>query len=265
MPNVKAGNPENPAVAGRVSVWHRKKGLTSEADWKEFGNIIDPNIAVEIERLAHLSTRRGTRAKDREVISSRSGRLTFKIDELNKSNLQFVFGSKQDAEDDTLAVNEGKIVDNPGGTGTVELGESEISSVIVRSISEEDTEVTYEDGVDYTVDLANGILTVLNTGDLNDATLVPRFHVFFQIEVETQSFEGFDGSEIEGEVKFQCLTPEGLKWAAVAKNTSVRTNGDISIGDGGTWQEMSISIEFLEDTNGELVRIHLPKAEQIND
>jgi hypothetical protein len=254
--NVMSGDPRNPGIAGRVSTWFRQKGLSAAADWSEFGNIIDPNIAVELERLAHMSTRRGTRSKDREIVTSRSARLTFKIDELNLKNLQFAFGSKATPTTDTVDVSEGKIFANPGNGGTINLGEVDIKNVVVRSVSHEGVQTTYVLTTDYTVVLATGILTI-TAGALAVAGTVPEIHIYFEKNVDSKSFEGLDGTEIEGELKFQCLPPDGVQWVAVCKNVSVRQTDSIGIGDGASWQEMEITIEILEDTNGKLVTIHV--------
>jgi hypothetical protein len=260
--NVQTGDPRNPTIAGRVSVWHRIKGSTAAADWKEFGNIIDPNIAAELERLAHFSTRRGTRSKDRELVTSRSARLTFKIDEINLQNLQFAFGSKANPATDTVDISEGKIFPNPGNGLTINLGEVDIKNVIVRSVSLDGAVTTYVSPADYSVVLATGIITIAG-GALANAGTVPEVHVYFEKNVDSKSFEGLDGSEIEGELKFQCLPPEGTQWVAVCKNVSVRQTDSIGIGDGASWQEMEITIEILEDVNGKMVTIHVIKTGEV--
>lgn len=265
--NFRAANPDNYQLPGRVSMWFRKKGSSDEADWKEFGNIIDPSIAPQIERLDHFSQRRGARAKDRSEISSRATQINFSIDELNLHNLQFAFGSIVDPTDDTLEVHDSKTVTNPGGTAPdneVSLGENDITdgSLIVRSSNLED-EVTYTEDTDYTVDYATGILTILPGGALNDAseeTGVPQLHAKYTRNVETQSFTCFDGTEIEGECQFQVLTKAGMQYVLKANRCTVKNNGDFTIGDGQDWQKVALTVDILVDDDGNLVTSH-----KIND
>jgi len=260
--NVKAGAPRNPSIAGRVGVFFKKSGDTK---FKEFGNIIDPAISAEIERLAHYSTRRGIRAKDREEISGRSARLSFTIDEINKSNLQFVFGSKDAAATDSVDVKEGRIWTNPGSGQTITLGDTAIKNVVVTSVSEEGSETTYVVTTDYTVNLTTGVLTIAaNPGALYDASAVPEIHVAYEKACTSKSFAAFTGDEIKGEMYFQNLTPGGPKWVVVATNCTVKNNGDIQIGDGASWTQMGITVEMLEDPQtGKLFKVHVLDAGQL--
>lgn len=261
--NVRSADPRNYQLPGRVSLWFRTNGSSLDADWKELGNIIDPTFAPQIERLDHFSQRRGQRAKDRSEISQRGGTISFSIDEINLHNLQFAFGSAAAPVDDSVDLLESKVLTNPGGSApdnTIDLAEIdiEVGSVIVRSSVLED-EVTYATPADYTVDEATGIITIAPGGALNSAdpdTGVPEIHVFWRKNVETQKFEIFDGTEIEGEAQFQVLTKGGMQYAIKCARVVIRNNGDITIGDGQTWQQIALQMDILEDANGQLGNMH---------
>lgn len=270
--NVRAADPRNYQLPGRVSLFFRKAGSLLNADWKEFGNIISPAIAPLIERLDHFSQRRGTRAKDRSLISQRGATLNFSIDEINLENLQFLFGSTATPTDKVIQVNDSKIEVNPGANGVVDLKVTDLvpSSIIVRTAHLElvDT-VTFSEFVDYTVNPATGLITILPGGALADndplsPTGIDEFHVFFRKDAEAQQFEIFSGDEIEGQARFQVLTKKGAQYVIDFLNVSVRTNGDFTIGDGTVYQEIPLSLEILEDTDGELGRINLIKADELD-
>jgi hypothetical protein len=273
--NVKSGDPRNYQLPGRVSLFFRKAGSLLETDWREFGNIIAPVITPLIERLDHHSLRRGTRGKDRSLVSQRGATLNFSADEINLTNLKFMFGSTATPVDKVIAVNDGKIVTNPGGTApdnTVDLKSTDLvpGSVVVKSAHLELVdEVTYVETVDYTINNASGILTILPGGALNvNDVLIPggvdEIHVFFRKDAEGQQFEIFSGAEIEGQARFQVLTKGGAQYVVDLLNVSVRNNGDFTIGDGTTWQEIPLSLEILEDENGELGRITLIKQDELD-
>jgi hypothetical protein len=261
--NLRAANPTNYQIVGRVSLWFRKKGDTNVADFFEFGNIIDPSFAPLIERLDHFSQRRGVRAKDRSEIISRSATLNFTIDEINQTNLLAAFGASETPEDAELALHDSKSFDNPGGTApsnTCDLNEEDIDegTVVVRTAGIEEEE-TFTEDVDYSVDYADGVITILPGGALNDPdeeTGIPKIHVYYQKTVETVKSEIFDGTEIEGEAQFQVLTKGGAKYAIQCGNVVLKNNGDITYGDGQDWQKIALSLDILEDTNGELGQLH---------
>ncbi len=275
LANVVSGNPRNYQLPGRVSLFFRKAGSLLDSDWVEFGNIIAPSIAPLIERLDHFSMRRGVRAKDRSLISQRGGTLNFSLDEINLTNLQFAFGSIALPTDKVISVNGGKLKDNPGGTApnnTINLKVTDLNpgSLVVKSAHLELVDVvTFVEFADYTINFATGIITILPGGALNiNDVLIPggvdEIHVFFRKDVEVQQFEIFSGAEVEGQARFQVLTKGGLQVVFDFLNVSVRNNGDFTIGDGTTWQEIPISLEILEDEDGELGRIGIVKQDELD-
>jgi hypothetical protein len=259
--NIKAADPRNYQTPGKVSLWFRKKGSTAYSDWKEFGNVISPAIASELARLDHWSQRRGLRAKDRSIITERTAQLNFTLDEINLDNLQFMFGSSATPAAGSFLKNNSKVLSNPGGGGTIDLGETNIveASVVVRDPRIESPTI-YTVSTDYTVTAAAGTLGIEAGGALNDAGAVPEVHVFWQKSVTTQKFNIFTGAEIEGEAKFQVFTPGGIQYAVVMSNIILRNNGDITLGDGTTWQEVPLQLDILVDANDVLGECHIVDA-----
>jgi hypothetical protein len=257
LTNLRSPSKKNYVVPGRVSCWFRKKGSSAVADWVDLGNIVASNFAAEIERLAHYSNRAGERAKDREIITQRQARMTFRIDEINKANLQFVFGSVAAAAAGSLDIKEAKVLKNPGGAGTINVGMTNIKNVIIRSVGLEGTPTTYVNPTDYTEVLATGVITIAGGGALANASNVPEVHIFWEKAVNSESFEVHDGAEVEGELQFQGLTKGGIQYAIVCANVVLRADGDVNFGDGTGWQEMGLAAEILTDANGKLCTKHI--------
>ena len=264
--NIRAHDARNYQLPGRVSLWFRQKGSVADADWKELGNVIDPTLAPQLEHLDHFTQRRGVRAKDRSIVSSRSAQLNFSIDEINIHNLQFAFGSSAAVEDSTVDVLDSKVKANPGTGLTIDLGELDIEdgSVVVRSPVLED-EVTFTLGVDYSVDIATGIITIIGgaLASADPVTGVPEVHVFYRKNVETQKFTIFPGSDIEGQAQFQILTPGGNQEVVTFGNVTIKNNGDIGIGDGTDWRKIALQLDILEDDNGDLGTHHTVYSEEL--
>jgi hypothetical protein len=265
--NVRAANPDNYLVPGRISLWVRDKDSSASADWKELGNIIDPSFEGTLTRLEHFSTRRGTRAKDMSIVTERSGTLSFSVDELNLHNLQFAFGSKAAIEDGTVTLKESKVLKNTGAAVLIAIGEDDIDlgSVIVRSDNLED-EDTFTVGVDYTVDEANGTITpTVAPGRLSDTTAYPTVHVYYERTVDTKKFTMLPDTEIEVSLQFQVLQKGATKMVITAANAVLKNNGAVAIGDGTDVVKIPMQAELLVDDNGDIATCHIPNVDEIEE
>lgn len=257
--NVRASDPRNYQMVGKVSLWFKPKGAT---DFVDLGNVINPELVPALTRLDHFSIRRGVRAKDKSVITERSANLNLSIDEINLPNLQFAFISSQPAQADQVDVNDDRIVANPGGGQQVNLNVLDINpgSVRVKNLNHED-EFVFVENTHYTVDYAQGIITILNVSPINNLdpeSGYPELHVQYQKNVATQSFEGFPGQDVNGQAQFQILTDSGIKVVATFGNVNMRNNGAIKFGDGSKYEEIGLQLEILEDSLGKLCTIHIP-------
>lgn len=259
--NVHASDPRNYVVPGRVCLFVRPKGSILNSDWRDLGNILDPSIASVIERLEHFSMRRGQRVKDRTEISQRTAQLNVTIDEINRDNLKFMFGAKTHASGQNVIVPFSKIFTNPGGTGVIQLSPIALEAIgteVVRATLQEDPDTIFVgSGTDYTYDPVLGTITIVATGVLTDAVAFPEVHIFFQKSVDSQSFEIFDGTEIEVEAQFHALSKVGIQYALEVPNAVIHSNGDFTVGDGTVYQSMPLQLDLLDDGSGKLATMHV--------
>lgn len=252
--NVRASDPRNLLVVERASLWLREFGSTDVADWREVGSILDVEFDPQDQRLAHFSNRRGTRVKDREIITERGMGINFRLEEINLHNLQYAFGDGDDAEASSEDLKESFTKANPGETLTIDLGITDIKNVILRSIGLDGAEVTYVEGGgnDYTVDLGTGIITILAGGDLADEDIVEEIHIFFEKAVTAQAFQLFSGHEIEVQAQFQILGNGGTKQVYRSAKGVLKVNGSIQFGNGDAFQSIPMRFEVLGDAEGSL-------------
>lgn len=259
--NIKSSDPRNYQLPGSVCLFFRKKGSVINADWKSVGNVIDPAIAAEIERLEHFSQRRGKRAKDREVVSSRAATLNFSIDEINRDTLEWMFGTHDSHADSTVVTKNEGVFTNPGGGFSIDLGSNAdgllAGSVVVRGINLEPAAgpTIFANPAAYTVDTVNGEIDITVAGPLDPGP--SEVHVFWEKTVNTQKFEVFPGTVVEGEAQFQVMTPGGIQYVLTMKSVSIINNGDVTIGDGTAFQEVPLSLSILVDTTGKLGELHI--------
>jgi hypothetical protein len=261
--NIKPSDPRNYQLPGSVCLFFRKKGSVADADWKSLGNIIDPSIAAELERLEHFSQRRGQRAEDREVVSERSATLNFSIDEIARDTLELMFGTQDTSVDSTVDTNNEGVFTNPGGGNVIDLGPNAdnlvVASVVVRSINLEPAAgpTVFATPADYTVDGPNGEITIVAAGALDNLPTDPEIHIFWRKNVATQKFNIFPGTEVEGEAQFQVNTVGGIQYVIKFNSVSIINNGDITVGDGTAFQEVPLSLNILADVNGDLGTLHI--------
>lgn len=258
--NVRAADSRNPSVSKRASLWFLPAGLVGEANWGEFGNLIDPALNPIVKYLEHFTNRRGARTRDRIEISEVSAEMKFKIDEVSVINLQKLFGSSVAKASSTTTLRDGAVYNNPGNAGVITLPAGSLASVIVRSTNQEGAVTTYvAGGTDYTVDLTAGTVTI-NAGALTDAVAVPEIHIQWSKSVATEKFQMFDGNTIKGSAQFVVLTKSGLRVAATFNSVVITNDGDIAFGDGSKWIETGIKMECLADNTGSLGDVHVINA-----
>lgn len=268
--NVKAADPRNMTLAAGMSLFFRKKGSVLDADWKDLGDLEDVGFAQAIDRFIHMSVRRGQRAEDRNIITSRSMQLNVMLHELNLTNLALAFGSDEsDLASETIELLDSRIYKNPGANGTIDLSSLDIvpgSVIVTRVLEERVDELTYADPADYSVVPSTGIITISPTGLLatpEAAQTNQEVHVFWKKDVEAQSFEAWSGVELDGEARFQFINPDGPSWIWEMLNVQIQTNGDVAFGDGTDLIGLPISVKILADNTGKFFKKFLIKEDEL--
>jgi hypothetical protein len=268
--NVRGADPRNYALAAGMRLFFRKKGSLLAADWKDLGDIEENSFTQAIERFTHHSTRRGQRAIDRTLVSSREMGLNLVLHELNLTNIALAFGSDEsDLVDEVVDLFDSKVVTNPGASGTIDLGQTDIKSgsVIVRRVREERVdELTYASPADYTVDHNTGVITITPTGALAtpaEADINEEVHIFWMKEVEAQKFEAFSGVELDGEARFMMVNPDGPSWVWTMPVVQIQTNGDIAFGDGTDLIGLPITIQIQAGSDGKFFHKHFIKEDEL--
>jgi hypothetical protein len=113
---------------------------------------------------------------------------------------------------------------------------------------------------DYAQDLVTAAVYVLPGGALADETTVPEFHIYFTKDVDTESFEMFDGTPIKLEAEYQVLTTKGARIVMTLPHTVITNKGAITFGLGDKWIEMPLELDVLSDENGSLGTFHVIDA-----
>jgi hypothetical protein len=268
--NVKAADPRNYALTTGMRLFFRVEGSTADGDWKDLGDIEDVSFAQTIDRFIHQSVRRGLRAIDREIVTSRSMQINLVLHELNLTNLAYAFGSDEsDIADTTIEIFDSKIEKNPEAGGTISLGDTDIvpdSVILTRVLEERVDELTYTNPADFTVDENTGIITISAGGALataDEAQMTEEVHIFWKKLVETQKFEAFSGAEIDGEARFMMINRDGPSWVWEMPNVQIQTNGDIAVGDGTDLIGLPIAMKIHADNTGKFFFKHLIKEDEL--
>lgn len=261
--NVKPGDSRNYGVAKRASLWFNLASDGSDAGWTEFGNLVDVSAVPDISKLEHESNRRGARTRDRIEIAQVKLNLDFKLDELNTPNLMKAFGASGSKSSSTATLRDSKVVTNPGGTAALATIGTNLATLIVRSVNNEGSQVTYALTTDYTVNLTTGVITIVGSGALTDASAVPEIHLYWSKSINTEKFQIFDGTPIRGQAQYQVLTASGARIVITLPSVTLQNNGALSFGTGEKWVEMPLQMEALSDSSGVVGYFHVVNAAEV--
>lgn len=270
--NVRGSDPRNYTLAAGLRLMFREKGSSLATDWKDLGDLEDVSFAHTIDRFEHFSTRRGQRALDRSIVSSRQMQLNVMLHEINFQNLKLAFGSDgSDRVDVLFQIQDSRIFVNPGFPGSVSLGQLDIvpGSVLVRNVLDEEVESKdYVENTDFSVDPNTGVITILDApGELavaSEGNDNEDIHVFWEKDVETQKIEAWSGKELDGEARFMMINPDGISIIWEMPQVQIQTNGDIAFGDGTDLIGLPLTVQILAGPDGKFFHKHVIKEGELD-
>ncbi len=235
---------------GEVHFSKFKTGTQIGEGFRYLGNSPEWSLNVESEQLDHFSSDRGIRQKDKSVSLevTRTGSLV--LDEITMPNVGLFLFSPNGAStvtDTALTVTGYAIAGiikgysyQLGQTSSDPTGDQKISTtgLVVKKGA---TVLTA--GVDYLVDFARGLLTILDSG----VTLVNGDNITVDYSRLLATYEAVISGEekVEGELKYIEYNPTGINKVWTMPYVSISPNGELSF-KGDEWQQMPLNIEVLK-------------------
>lgn len=223
-------------------------GTQNETGFDFLGNVPEFNLSREVENIEHYGSTEGIREKDASVLTQSMVSGSFTADEIRSQNLAYFLGG--DFSTQTVASGTDVVTTiasavrgrryQLGATLAAPMGLRDVSNVVV---TEGATPVAATGN--YTVDLASGMLTILENAvaiDTGDTLTVTFNHAAFtrQLVVTTDL-------EVEGAMRFISKAPVGMRVDWYLPWVKLTPNGDMQI-ISEEWATIPFSIEVLKKT-----------------
>lgn len=240
---------------GKVYFSRFKSGTQVPEGFNYIGNTPEFNLTIESENLDHYSSDAGIREKDDSVPLEVSRTGSFTTDDIQPENVAlFFFGEKSTVTQAIVASAPETFTDvvlgrayklgitdsNP--TGYMGINATGFGIVVDATPLVEDT--------DYTVDLANGIVTLLETATnvVNGDDMV----VTYAVAGSTRDRVISGSTPVEGAMMYVANNPKGANFNYYLPYVKITPNGDYAL-KGDEWQQIPFNIEALKPTNGEAI------------
>jgi hypothetical protein len=155
---------------GSLLIAERDEGTGKPKGFLPVGNVPELTINIETSKLEHKESETGSRLTDLTIITEKKGTFEFKLENLSLDNLAMGLWGE------TAVVAGGTVVAGTPETIAIDkfvvgkryaMAHPKVSAVVVKDNA---NTVTYTVGTDYTVDLANGTITIVAAGLLAVAT-----------------------------------------------------------------------------------------------
>lgn len=151
-------------IAERDNVLGKPKALIP------VGNVPELTLNIEVTKTEHKESETGSRLTDVTLTKEKKGTFEFKLENLNLENMALgLWGESAVVASGSVLVGAPEVVSLQKFVAGAKyaLAHPKVSAVVVKDAT--DT-TTYVVGDDYTVDAANGAITIVAGGDLATAT-----------------------------------------------------------------------------------------------
>lgn len=226
-------------------------GTQAPGGYRYIGNTPSITMTSESETLDHYSSDSGVRNKDESVLLQLDRSGAFTTDSINPGNLALVLQGDYSTVATAAGTGSTTVIEpTQSAQGmTYQLGVSAnapsgarlVSNVVVTNT--ETPATIYVAGVDYLVDEARGMLTILETstgGIANGTGITATFDVAESSRIQIVS----STKTVEGAMMYKADNPVGINYDYFWPWVKLTPNGDFEL-KGDEWQTLSFNFETL--------------------
>ncbi len=237
---------DNYTLGRGVAYFNRRMPDGSYLGERDLGNAPALTFNTALEKLPHLSSRGGLKAKDKEVIVQITPTLALTLDEISVENLSLM--SLGDIEKITQSSGSVSDEEHTAHLGRrIELAHRSVSSVVVTL----DAGGTLVAGTDYVVDtslkddvIGRVLILPTATGVTEGAAIKISYDYG---DVEYHRIKMYTQTEIEGAFRYVSDNPVGTQQELRMWRVSLTPGGETSmIGD--DWSTLQFTGEVLRDS-----------------
>ena len=225
-----------------------RPGTMIPGPMRQFGNCPEFTLTADTETLPHYSSQWGRRVKDAELTIEASLNGTVTTDDINTENVERWFGGETTMLTQTAQTGSTLVVETAKANDAYQLGKTDANEGGVRDVSNVKVTLTgtpateLELGTDYTVDEELGIFTFLEPQTASTT-------ITFDVAASTRELTIATDEQIEGEMKFVSMNPDGPRRDIILPRVRLSPNGDFSLvndPESPAWQTMPLSISVLK-------------------
>lgn len=239
-------------VLGRGKLYFDRylPNTTTKTGERYFGATASFGVTAESTDLPHYNSEESVKVKDESVTLQVDYTGTLMVENMSGANLAlFLLGS---SEQTTIAAAVGEVEEFTAGVGLFyQLGSTaakpegveHVDNVVVTDDAVPTT--TYVEGTDYTVDLDNGYVEVLEGGAIASGD---TFTVTYDIVAQTQERVISAKDQIQGAMRFRSFNGAGAQRNIYMPKVTLRPSGEIAL-KGDEWQNASFNAEILQAGN----------------
>lgn len=233
-------------------------GTETPQGFRYLGNTPEFNLTINEEKLEHFSSDRGIREKDRSISLQVDRTGTLITDNISVENVaMFFFGDTATVtavaatvtDEVVLSAQKGRYYQlgvsagNPAGVRALDIHTAPTTKIVVKDST---ATTTYAEGTDYAIDMDLGLLYILPTSTIVDAS---SLKVSYKTKASTRTRVISGSTAVKGALKFIATNPEGEKIDYHFPYVTLAPNGDYAL-KGDEWQQIPLNVEVLKPASG---------------
>lgn len=242
--------PQKNYTFGRYRVYFDQfaPGTKTTTGQRYLGNTPELSMNSESESLDHFDADNGIRIKDDSMLLELNRSGSFVTDHISPENLAMFFLGDSSVLTQASATAQSQTITGVKTGRRYQIGLSPTAPAGVRGITNvtvasSPAGTTFTAGTDYTVNLENGGLVILDNGTIpadSDITVTYDTTAASYNRVVTA-----DNAEIYGAMFLESRNPKGVRMDYYIPYCSIRPDGDFEL-KGDEWQQLPFSFEILK-------------------
>lgn len=223
-------------------------GTKTPTGQRYFGNTPELSMTSESENLDHFDADNGIRIKDDSMLLELNRTGAFVTDHISPENLALFFLGTSSVLTQVAAAS---VVYNIAGVkkgrryqiGASPSAPAGVRGITLTSVTSDPVGTTYTSGVDFTVNLDNGGLVILDGGAIpEDSDLIMTYAA---LATSYNRVVTADNAEIYGAMYLESRNPKGERMDYFIPYCSIRPDGDFAL-KSDEWQQLPFSFEILK-------------------
>lgn len=241
----------NNHVIGRGDIYFARKRADGTLEGERLlGNTPNFAISATSERLAHYSSARGMRRKDRDVPVQVEFSASFTTDDVSPANLALLFFGETEVLSETAASGQTETFEDTAQGLHYQVGKTTgrpagLRNITITAVKVGATAKTL--GTDYTKDETLGRITIIEGGSIADGADVI---VEYDRNAYSQEQAISGATPVEGQLRFVSYAPVGDDTDYLLCDVNLSPNGDFTIKSDNDWQNLPFSVGVNVPTDG---------------